>query len=194
MNNSKSLFSMKLMIKTTITILFSFSNIILLGQGYKDRDNEIHHPTEHKEVTLIFSMGSDKLSDENKTYIKSMIEHIDVPQENLKVMLAGWGDRPFLLDKKNHAVKPSSMDERLANKRLDIVSDFIKSNAKFFSIEKFNMEKKSSLVSRILGTDDADLKKEMVDRLTNDNEMEILAAILKEKGKSSSVVIVVAAK
>jgi len=194
MNIIKSLFKVKCISKITVTLLFNFFVSSLSGQGYKDNDNEMHHPTDHKETMLIFSMGNGKLSDENKNNIKIMIESLEAPQENLKVMLAGWGDRPFSLDKEMHDFKPSLADEKLANKRLDIVAKYIKSSAKFASIKKFNMEKKSSLVSRIFGADDAHLKKEMADRLTNNNEMELLSAILKEKGKSSSVVIVVAAK
>jgi len=141
-----------------------------------------------KEIVIDFDAKSSLLREGEKQNITALVKSLDQKPSQLKIAVAGWSDQAFPQGKGSRL---STEDENLAAGRIESVVTYLNSVGKFSHIENFNMAKNSSMLSRIFSTDEATLKKEMAGRNTNDKDMDYVASVLKDKGKVSSVVMVI---
>lgn len=141
-----------------------------------------------KDIVIDFDAKSSLLKENEKQNITALVKSLDLKPAQLKIAVAGWSDQSM---PEGEGAKLSIDDENLAAGRIDAVVKYLGTVGKFSHIETFNMAKNSSMLSRIFATDEATLKKEMAGRNTNDKEMDYVASVLKDKGKASSVVMVI---
>lgn len=139
-----------------------------------------------KNLALRFVNSEAVLSEDQKTDIEALIKSLEIEPTNLKLVLAGWADQQFL---KGSKIKLTDADRSLADKRIQVVSEYIESIGTFKNTEKYNMAEDSTILSKVFGTDDSGLKKAMVGRKSDDSEINSLATILKDKGGLSTVVV-----
>lgn len=138
-------------------------------------------------TVITFERGSDQLTENEKSNIRSMVEKAKAAGEIENVRIVAWSDKQLPTGREDL----SKADRDLAKSRLDNIENFVKKDLGLRGVKSYSMAEHKNFIARTFNAADEELRS-IFGRRGADTEVsheEMLA--IKEKGGPMKAVVIV---
>ena len=149
---------------------FVFLGLMTSLCSFADTNTPIHFGPN---LTIPFEVGKSKLSGDAKGMLTAYVKEVESKGEIKEIQIASWSDNPAPADKQ----ELSKPDQKLATHRGEAIKKYLTKTLMVKDVSLHSMAEKSSWLTRILTSNEAEMKTDMSIR------------VFKENGKPSHSVI-----